>query len=139
MSILFKIVSAAHIGLFHLTGGRVGSTMRGQRILLLTTTGSRSGEPRTVPVMQFEFDGKRYVVGSAGGSPQDPAWIKNLRKTPEVQVELRGEKYRARASILTGEARSEVFEKITQRAPMFARYEKRAAGREIPVVQLTRS
>lgn len=138
MNTLFKIVSATHIALFHLSGGRIGSSMRGQSVLLLTTTGNRSGKPRTVPVMQFEVDGKRYVVGSAGGSPKDPAWIKNLRKTPEVEVEVRGEKYRARASILAGDARAAVFRNVTQRAPFFGDYEKKAGTREIPVVELTR-
>jgi deazaflavin-dependent oxidoreductase (nitroreductase family) len=139
MSIVFKIASATNIGLFRLTGGRIGSSMRGQKVLLLTTVGNKSGKLRTVPLMQFDFDGKRYVIGSAGGSPKDPAWMRNLRKTPEVDVEVPGERYRARASVLTGDARAEVFNKVTQRAPYFANYQKKAGGREIPVVELTRS
>lgn len=138
MNVLFKIVSATHIALFRLTGGRVGSSMRGQGVLLLTTTGSRSGQPRTVPVMHFDVEGRRYVVGSAGGAPQDPAWIKNLRKTPEVGIELRGEKYRARASILTGDSRAQIFKNVTLRAPFFGDYATSAGRREIPVVELTR-
>lgn len=138
MNVAFKIVSATHVALFRLTGGRVGSSMRGQGVLLLTTTGSKSRKPRTVPVMHFDIDGKRYVVGSGGGAPQDPAWIKNLRKTPEVEVEARGGRYRARASILSGDARAVVFKSVTQRAPFFADYATRAVSREIPVVELTR-
>lgn len=139
MNPLFKMIVSANIALFRLTGGRLGSSMGGGKVLLLTTTGNKSGKPRTVPVMYFDFDAKRYVVGSFGGAPDDPAWIKNLRKTPEVGVEVRGEKYRARASILPSDARAPVFEKIKQRASNFADYEKRAGNsREIPVVELVR-
>ncbi len=138
MSTFFKMFIATHVGLFRLTGGRFGSSMMGGKVLLLTTTGNKSGKPRTVPVMQFDDDGKRYVIGSGGGSAEDPSWIKNLRKTPEVGVEVRGEKYRARASILTGDARAQVFKKVKEHAPNFAAYEKKAGNREIPVVELAR-
>jgi deazaflavin-dependent oxidoreductase (nitroreductase family) len=137
MNPLFKIIVVTNVALFRLTGGRLGGSMGKDKILLLTTTGNKSGKPRTVPVMYFEFDGKRYVVGSMGGAPQDPAWIKNLRKTPEVDVEVRGEKYRARASILPSDVRAGVFDKVKQRAANFAEYEKRT-NREIPVVELER-
>ncbi len=139
MNPLFKLIVGTNIAMFRLTGGRLGSSMAGGKLLLLTTTGNKSGKPRTVPVMYFDFDGKRYVVGSFGGAPQDPAWIRNLRKTPEAGVEVPGEKYRARASILPSDVRTEVFEKIKRQAPRFAEYEKKAANiREIPIVELAR-
>src|SRR5262245_9313187 len=140
MNPLFKMMTATNVALFRLTGGRIGGSMGNGKVLLLTTTGNKSGKPRTVPVMYFDFDGKRYVVGSMGGAPQDPAWIKNLRKTPEVDVEVRGEKYRARASILPSDVRAGVFDKVKQQASNFAQYEKRAGDkREIPVVELVRT
>jgi len=138
MRAFFKMFLATHIAIFRLTGGRLGSAMRGHHVLLLTTTGNKSGKPRTVPVMQFDLDGKRYVVGSAAGAAEDPAWIKNLRKTPEVGVEVRGEKYRARAAVLGSAERASIYARIAQQAPFFADYEKKARGREIPVVELAR-
>jgi proline iminopeptidase len=128
---------AAHVALFRATKGAVGASMRGQKVLLLTTTGNKSGKARTVPVMQFDDDGRRYVIGSAGGSPEDPAWIKNLRKTPEVAVEVRGQKYKARAQLLSGEDRKRIWDKVVAVAPGFDEYQKKAPNREIPVVELT--
>src|SRR5690349_21648091 len=100
-----KAFVATHVTLFRATGGRIGSSMRGGKVLLLTTTGSKSGKPRTVPVMQFDDEGRRYVIGSFAGAPKDPAWITNLRKTPRVGVEVRGERYDAQARPLAGEER----------------------------------
>src|SRR6185369_10253726 len=113
------------------------ASFRGGKVLLLTTTGNRSGKSRTVPVMQFDDEGKRYVIGSFAGSPEDPAWIKNLRKTPEVGVEVRGQQYQARAHILSGDDRKRIWDKVVAAAPGFADYQKKAANREIPVVELT--
>lgn len=113
--------------------------MRGGKVLLLTTTGSKSGKPRTVPVMQFDDEGRRYVIGSAGGALRDPAWIHNLRKTPRVGVEVRGARYDAEARPLAGEDRARVWKRVIAAAPAFAAYEAKAGGREIPVVELVPS
>src|SRR3954453_23534068 len=135
--LFLKMFVATHVALFRATGGRIGSSMRGGKVLLLTTTGNKSGKQRTVPVMQFDDDGRRYVIGSFAGSPSDPAWIKNLRKTPRVGVQVRGSRYDAQAKLLGGEERARVWKKVTDAAPDFAAYEKKAQGREIPVVELT--
>ena len=110
--------------------------MRGGKVLLLTTTGNKSGKPRTVPVMQFDDQGRRFVVGSFAGSSQDPAWIKNLRKTPRVGVEVRGSRYDATAKVLASDDRARIWKKVVEAAPGFADYEKKAKGREIPIVEL---
>ena len=133
---LLKMFVAAHVALFRATGGRVGSSMRGGKILLLTTTGNKSGKPRTVPVMQFDDGGRRFVIGSFNGAPRDPAWINNLRKTPRVGVEVRGSHYDAQTRMLTGDERERVWKKVVDVAPGFAAYQKKAQGREIPVVEL---
>jgi deazaflavin-dependent oxidoreductase (nitroreductase family) len=138
MSLMFKIVAATHVALFRATRGRIGSSMRGGHVLLLTTTGNKTGKARTVPVMQFDDDGRRFVIASAAGSPQHPAWFKNLQKTSTVTVELPRERYDARAEVLSGDERARIWKKIVERAPGFAAYEKKAAGREIPVVELKR-
>jgi deazaflavin-dependent oxidoreductase (nitroreductase family) len=140
MNLFLKLFVRTHVGLFRLTNGRFGSSMMGGKVLLLTTTGNKSGKPRTVPVMQFDDDdGKRYIVGSFGGAPKDPAWIRNLTKTPDVGIEVRGEKYRARATVLSGADRDRIFAKVKAKAPNFAEYEKRAGdARQIPVVEIVR-
>jgi deazaflavin-dependent oxidoreductase (nitroreductase family) len=139
MNPLFKLAVKINIAVYRLTNGRLFSTMKGVPILLLTTIGNKSGKPRTVPVMQFDDGGKRYIIGSLGGAPQDPAWIKNLKKTPEVGVQVRGESYRATATLLEGAERTRIYELAKSRMDNFVLYEKRAADiRLIPVVELTR-
>jgi deazaflavin-dependent oxidoreductase (nitroreductase family) len=140
MSLMIKMFSATHVALFRVTGGRIGSSMGGGKVLLLTTTGNKSGKARTVPVMQFDDDGRRYVIASAGGSPEHPAWFKNLRARPEATVEVPGERYQARAEVLSGDERTRIWKKVIASAPNFAAYEKKIAGkREIPVVELKRA
>jgi deazaflavin-dependent oxidoreductase (nitroreductase family) len=138
MALMFKIMVVTHVAIFRLTGGRIGGSMFGGKVLLLTTTGNRSGEPRTVPVMQFEDGGRRFVIASYGGNPQNPAWFKNLEKTPTATVEVPGERYQARAEVLHGDERARIWRKVVAEAPNFAAYEKKAVGREIPVVELKR-
>ncbi len=133
---LLKAFVATHVALFRVTRGRIGSSMRGGKILLLTTTGNKSGKPRTVPVMQFDDQGRRFVIGSFNGAPKDPAWINNLRKTPRVGVEIRGASYDAQTKLLAGDERARVWKKVVDVAPGFAKYEKKAQGREIPIVEL---
>src|SRR5207244_416559 len=108
----------------------------GGKILLLTTTGNKSGKPRTVPVMQFDTNGRRFVIGSFAGAPKDPAWIKNLQKTPRVGVEVRGKRYDAQTKVLAGDERANIWKQVIDKAPTFAAYEKKAQGRQIPVVEL---
>jgi deazaflavin-dependent oxidoreductase (nitroreductase family) len=136
MKIFLKLFVATHVALFRATRGRIGSSMMGGKVLLLTTTGHKSGKQRTVPVMQFDDGGRRFVIASFGGSPEDPAWFKNLRGKSEVGVETRGEKYQARAEVLRGDERAKIWQKVVAAAPNFAAYEKKAGSREIPVVEL---
>ena len=110
--------------------------MFGGQVLLLTTKGAKSGRERTVPVMFFEHGGDRVVIASAGGSPVHPAWFKNLSGDPNVGVEVKGKKYRARAEVVTGDERARIWEKVVAVQPRFAGYAQKATSREIPVVAL---
>jgi len=139
MSLMFKVATGIHVTLFRLSGGRIGSAMRGQKIMLLTTTGNKSGKERTVPIMCFEDGGRRFVVASAGGSTKHPAWFKNLQQNPAVKAELRGEKYAARAEVLPAPERDRMFQKVVAMAPGFAEYEKKTGGRVIPIVEIKRA
>ncbi len=137
---LFKLFVLAHVALFRATGGRLGSKMMGQNVVLLTTTGRKTGKRRTVPLMIFEDGGRHFVIGSAAGSPEHPAWYKNLQQTPQVTVELPGERYEAQARTLpSGEERGRIWQKVVASSPNFGEYEKKTAGREIPVIELVRA
>jgi F420H(2)-dependent quinone reductase len=136
MKFFFKMFVATHVALFRATRGRIGSSMMGGKVLLLTTTGHKSGKARTVPVMQFDDGGRRFVIASNGGNPEHPAWFKNLQGRPEVTVEMRGERYQARAAVVSADERARIWAKVIAAAPNFAAYEKKTGGREIPVVEL---
>ena len=136
MNPLFKLFTAAHIRLYRATSGRIGSSMMGARILLLTTVGNKSGQPRTVPLMTFAAGGKDYIVASAGGAPGDPAWYKNLKARPEVTVQLGARVFTARAVTAPEAERDRIFGGIAARMKNFASYEKKAAPRKIPIVRL---
>jgi deazaflavin-dependent oxidoreductase (nitroreductase family) len=104
-------------------------------ILLLTTTGARTGRRRTTP-LGFGVDGSRvFVVASKGGAPHHPAWYYNLRSNPSVTVELGSATYEARAVVAEGRERDRLFVIIRASAPSLAEFEARAT-RVIPVVVL---
>ncbi len=136
MNPLQKVFIAAHTFVLHASGGKLGASMGGQKLLLLTTKGNKSGKPRTVPVMCFEDDGRPVVIASAAGSPTHPAWFKNLEHDPNVTVELDGRRFTARAEVVTGERRARIWQEVVRTQPRFAAYEKKTQGREIPVVVL---
>jgi deazaflavin-dependent oxidoreductase (nitroreductase family) len=139
MSPFFKLFVTLHSRLYRATSGKVGGGMGGGKVLLLTTTGNKSGQPRTVPVMYFDLGGKTYVVASAGGSPEHPAWYKNLAAKPDVTVEIGPRRFAARAATVGGDERARVWASVTGTMPRFIEYEKKTQGREIPVVRLDES
>ena len=122
---------------YRATGGQVAGQFAGAPLLLLTTTGARSGQPRTSPLV-YTTDGDRIVViASKGGAPTDPDWYRNVVAHPEVTVELGGERFRARASVAEGEERERLYAQQAARMPNFAEYRK-MTDRSIPVVLLQR-
>ncbi|QYC42295.1 Putative nitroreductase [Nonomuraea coxensis DSM 45129] len=120
---------------FRANGGRVGGPFEGARLLLLTTTGARSGAPHTVPVACLPDGDRVLVIASAGGSPRHPAWYHNLRADPRVTVEDGTFTYQAEAVVLTGEERDRLFARAVEQSPGWADYETRS-GRVLPVVAL---
>jgi len=136
MNPIVKLFLAGNVGLFRATGGKIGSSMFGGKVLLLTTKGNKSGKERTVPVMYFDDGPNRVVIASAGGSPTHPAWYNNLAKDPNVTVEIKGKTYKARAEIATGDERARIWQRVTSEQPRFAGYAQKAPKREIPVVVL---
>jgi deazaflavin-dependent oxidoreductase (nitroreductase family) len=111
--------------------------MRRERLLLLTTTGARSGRSHTTPMM-FHRDtgGRLLVIASNAGAAQDPDWYRNLVADPAVRVEIGDSAYPATATALTGADRDQAWTEIKAAYPFFADHEAKS-GREIPVVELT--
>ncbi len=118
-------------------GGEVEGMHR-ERLLLLTTTGARTGLPRTTPMM-FHSDGDRVcVMASNAGATKAPDWYVNLVANPAVQVEIGDETYPATATVLAGAERARLWAEITSANPFFIDHEKKAE-RQIPVVALARA
>src|SRR5690348_9284615 len=110
------------VTLYRRTGGRLAGRVGRTPVLLLTTTGRKSGARHTVPLGYFDDDGVRYVVASNGGAPRDPAWYLNLVAHPEVGVQLGPEVYAAVARPATGEERTRLWDHLMATAPMYRRY-----------------
>ncbi|MGI5520862.1 nitroreductase/quinone reductase family protein [Micromonospora sp. CA-259024] len=122
---------------FRANGGRVGGWFENARLLLLTTTGARTGAPHTIPLGYLPDGGERVlVIASAGGAPRHPQWFRNLLADPLVTVEDGVFSYRALAEVLTGADRDNVFARALAADPGWGEYQDRA-GRELPVVALT--
>jgi deazaflavin-dependent oxidoreductase (nitroreductase family) len=117
-------------------GGEIEGMHR-EALILLTTTGAKTGEPRTTPMM-FHRDGERIlVIASNAGAPKDPDWYRNLVHDPRVTVEVGEQTYAAVASVLIGADRDRSWATLKETYPFFAEHEQQA-GRTIPVVALTR-
>jgi len=127
-----------HVDRYVETDGEEGYLWkRGSTILLLTTTGRRSGEPRVRPLIFREDAGRYVVVASRGGSPEHPDWYLNLREQPEVEVQILGERFAARARTAGPDERPRLWELMVEAWPEYDTYQERAE-REIPVVILER-
>lgn len=123
---------------FRANGGKVGGPFEGVTLLLLTTTGAKSGQRRVNP-LTYLLDGERlFIFATKGGSPTNPDWYHNLIAYPQVTAELGTEQFEATAVILEGEERDQVYARETQVHPGAADYEKKTT-RKIPVVELVRS
>ena len=132
---MFDVNSPA-IEEFRATGGRVGGWFRDARLLLLTTTGARSGARHTVPLGYLpDGDGRVLVIGSAGGASRDPGWVHNLRAHPLVTVEAGAFTYEADAVELAGAERDAAFARAVESDAGWAAYEERS-GRRLPVFAL---
>ena len=120
---------------FRANGGKVGGQFEGADLLLLTTTGAKSGEPRVSPLAYFRIDGKLLIIGSFAGSDVNPAWVHNLRANPAARVEIGNESSDVTARELPSGERDELFGQITAAAPGFAEYQAKTT-RVIPVFEL---
>lgn len=121
---------------FRRNGGKVGGQFEGFPLLLLTSTGARSGAQRVNPVGYFDIDDKIYIVGSAAGRDNNPGWVHNIRANPHVFVEIGSEAAKpATARELPREERDSIYPVVVERAPGFGEYQQRT-DRLIPIFEL---
>jgi deazaflavin-dependent oxidoreductase (nitroreductase family) len=122
---------------FRRNEGKVGGFFENITLLLLHTTGAKSGQPRLNPVATI-VDGDRYVIAaSKAGAPTNPAWYHNIVTNPEVTVELGTDKFEARAEVAPEPERTELYKRMAALYPGFAEYERKT-DRVIPVITLSR-
>ena len=127
-----------HVRRYQETGGEVGHVWKeGSTILLLTTTGRKTGEHRTTPLIYGLEGGNPVIVASKGGAPEHPGWYRNLAKTPEVEVQILGDTFAARARVAEGEERERLWRMMNGIWRYYDDYQSRT-DREIPVVVLER-
>jgi proline iminopeptidase len=135
MSTLF---GEEHVRRYRETDGEEGHIWKeGSTILLLTTTGRKTGNETTTPLI-YGLDGENpVIVASKGGAPDDPGWFKNLSQNPEAGIQIMGERFRARARVAEGEERDRLWALMNRIWPHYAEYQEKT-DREIPVVVLER-
>ena len=133
----FKDFNNQLISEFRDNEGKVGGMFAGAPLLLLTTTGAKSGRSHVVP-LAYTVDNDHYVViASKGGAASHPDWFHNLRANPEVTVEMGSESFPARAAIPEGAERQRLFDQMAEQMPNFAAYQRNTT-RQIPVITLER-
>lgn len=120
---------------FRANGGKVGGPFEGADLLLLHTTGAKSGQPRLSPLAYFRVDDKIYIVGSFAGADKDPAWVHNLRAHPRVRVEIGATAYDATARELPREERDALYPRLVEITPVFGEYQAKTS-RILPVFEL---
>ena len=122
---------------FRANAGRVGGPFEGAPMVLLTSTGARSGRPHTTPLVPLVEGARVYVFASMGGAPKHPAWYFNLLANPDVTVERGTEKYAAKAAVVDGDERDRIFARQVALRPQFGEYQEKTK-RTIPVIELKR-
>ena len=104
--------------------------------LLLTTTGRKSGEKYLFPLFYGQAGNSYFVIASKGGAPEHPGWYRNLLANPEVEIQVGTAKMNARARTAAGEERDRLWKQAVEFFPPYADYQRKSAGREIPVLVL---
>ncbi len=139
LALLKKVMKAAnglHVALYRVSGGKLANNIANLPVLLITTSGRKSGKPHTNPVVYLE-DGQDYLVAaSVGGMDWHPGWYFNLENRPQAKIKVGDKTYDVKATITTGEERTRLYEKFKAASSNFVKYE-RATSRVIPVVRLT--
>ena len=132
---MLQLILKVMVFLYNVSGGRIGGKMGKAPVLLLTTTGRKTGKQRTLPLV-YIMDGSAYVItGSAGGADKHPGWFFNIRSNPQATIQVKDKHITVMAEIAGPEKKPELWARLVEVAPNFAGYQKRTS-REIPMVIL---
>lgn len=132
---IFRIVVKVHNTIYRLSGGSLGGTMQGAPILLLTTTGGKTGKKRTLPLIYLRTDKGYALVASYAGADKDPAWYSNLVANPECAIRVGRKSFAVHAETVSEDRHAQLWPKLVEIYADYALYQKRT-NRSIPVVEL---
>ena len=132
-----KVFNAAVVKEFRENAGKVGGRYEGRPVVIITTTGAKSGRKYEIPLVYLQDGDRRFIFASKGGSPTNPDWYHNLVANPGVTVEVGTERYEATAVVITGEERDRLYAKQVETTPIFGEYQQKTS-RVIPVIALER-
>ncbi len=124
--------------LIGISKGRIGSQLGTQSILVLHTTGRRSGQPRTIPIAYFERDGRYLLVGSNWGKPADADWVRNLRHEPRARIDVKGRSFDVEAREALGDEYARLWQYVTEKHSPYIQYQQ-MTSRRIPIMILERT
>jgi deazaflavin-dependent oxidoreductase (nitroreductase family) len=127
-----------HVQRYRQTDGEEGHDWNNTSVLILTTTGRKSGEERPTPLIYQPYNDDYLIVASKGGADEPPAWYLNLQENPEVDVQVKGDRFKARARTASADEKPDMWKTMTSTWPDYDEYQKKT-DREIPVVVLERS
>src|SRR3954463_16195148 len=120
---------------FRANEGKVGGPFEGATLLLLTSTGAKSGQPRLAPLAYLTIDGKMIIIGSKAGADTNPDWVHNLRANPRAHIEVGTDAYDVTGRELRKAERDDTFEKVVAAAAGFGEYQSKTS-RVIPLFEL---
>jgi deazaflavin-dependent oxidoreductase (nitroreductase family) len=132
-NVFIKLFMAFNTFLIHISGGRVGSQLAGQTVLILHTIGRKSGQPRAIPISYFRDGENFFVIGSNWGQKKHAGWYFNLKSEPQASLELAGKKIPVLARDAEGDEYARLWKAAVARYPGYEDYQKTAA-RHIPIV-----
>ena len=136
MKRVLKIANGLHVVIYRMSGGKFANEIANMPILLITTVGRKSGKPHTNPVVYLQ-DGQDYLVtASVAGKDWHPSWYFNLQNRPQATIKVGAKTFDVKATIITGDERTRLYEKFKAASSNFEKYEK-ATSRVIPVIRLT--
>ena len=132
---MYKLIISLAAFLYRVSAGRIGGTMYGGDVLLLTTTGRKTGKQRTLPLI-YIMDGSTYVLtASIGGAPKHPGWFFNLRSHPRAVIQVKDRRINVVAEVASKEKKRELWAQLVAALPFYEKYQRKTT-RDIPMVIL---
>lgn len=132
---ILKAFTSIHVFLYRISKGKLGGTLGNFPILLLTTTGRKSGLARTTPLVYLRNGEEYLIAASAGGADRNPVWFLNLQNKPEAVIEVNGKTFNTQAAITVDTERTQLYERFKAQGDNFVQYEQ-STTRPIPIIRL---